>query len=767
MKAFLFPGQGSQTRGMGEKLLAKYAHLTESASNIMGYDMGLLCVKDPERLLNQTQFTQPALYLTNALTYLDKTEKEPEPDCVLGHSLGEYVALFAAGAYSFETGLRLVKKRGELMARVKNGTMAAVLGLTIEQVGQILLQQLPALDIANYNSARQIVITGPLEEITSARKIFTAEGASLYYPLNVSGAFHSRYMKPLADEFSTYLESFSFSPLRIPVIANATARRYTDNTVGDMLVRQLTHQVKWYESISRLIHQGCRTFCEAGPGDVLTKMQHFIEEAPMPASDAVIETGVEAMKTTIPVDHNTRSRGLAGNDNGKEVSFTGRIRPEQLGSAAYRKDYNVKFAYVTGAMVHGIASRKLVVKMGQAGMIGYFGTGGMRKDDIEAAIIDIQRQLSKGEAYGMNLLNGSREHDMVDLLLKHKVRNVEAAAYLTISPELVRLRLKGLTRNLDGSVHIPGRIMAKISRPEVAEAFLTPPPEKIVESLLAENIITTEEAALGKLIPMADDICVEADSGGHTDQGVSFALIPTIMRQRDNCMKKYRYSRYVRVGAAGGIGVPEAAAAAFILGADFILTGSINQCTVESGMSDIVKDMLQDINVQDTTYAPAGDMFEIGAKVQVLKKGVFFPARANKLYDLYRYHNSLDDIDEAIKIQIQEKYFKRTFAEIYKDVESYYSPGELQHAIHNPKQRMAYIFRWYFGYTNRLAIKGVAECRTDFQVHTGPALGAFNQWVKGTPLENWRNRHVDEIALKILTDAADILSSRLNAFTHE
>src|SRR5262249_24592935 len=157
------------------------------------------------------------------------------------------------------------------------------------------------------------------------------------------------------------------------------------------------------------------------------------------------------------------------------------------------------------------------------------------------------------------------------------------------------------------------------------------------------------------------DICVEADSGGHTDGGVAYALMPAMIRLRDEMMAKYHYDKPIRVGAAGGIGTPESAAAAFIMGADFILTGSINQCSVEAGTSDAVKDILQGLNVQDKSYAPAGDMFELGAKVQVVRKGLFFPARANKLYDLYQRFNSIDEIDEKTQQQIQEKYFQRSF----------------------------------------------------------------------------------------------------------
>jgi trans-AT polyketide synthase/acyltransferase/oxidoreductase domain-containing protein len=240
--------------------------------------------------------------------------------------------------------------------------------------------------------------------------------------------------------------------------------------------------------------------------------------------------------------------------------------------------------------------------------------------------------------------------------------------------------------------------------------------------------------------------------------------MPAMIKLRDDTMKEYGYSKKIRIGAAGGIGTPEAAAAAFIMGADFLLTGSINQCTVEAGVSAIAKDLLQDINVQDTAYAPAADMFELGAKVQVIKKGVLFPARANKLYELYRRYNSIDEIDRKTKQQLQDKFFKLTFDEIYEDVKCYYSVEDIEKAEKNPKQKMAYIFRWYLGKSTHYAINGDEEQKVNFQILCGPALGAFNQWVKGSELENWHNRHVDEIAKNIMADTANLLNQRFNAF---
>jgi len=452
-------------------------------------------------------------------------------------------------------------------------------------------------------------------------------------------------------------------------------------------------------------------------------------------------------------------------DKGTGISI--QITAESLGSSEFKKDYGIKYAYLTGAMYKGIASKEMVVKVAKKGMLGFLGAGGIGIDALEEAIRYIQKELKNGEAYGINLLhnqvNPELEEKTVDLFMKYEVRNIETSAFMSITPALVRYRLKGLKRDESGKIVSSNKIIAKVSRPEVAEAFLTPAPERIVNKLLTENKITPEQADMARNIAMADDLCAEADSGGHTDHRVAFALLPAMIKLRDNMMEKLNYSKKIRVGAAGGLGTPAAIAAAFILGADFIVTGSINQCTVEAGTSEEVKDLLEQINVQDTEYAPAGDMFELGAKVQVLKKGVFFPSRANKLYDLYCQYKSLDEIDSKTQSQIEDKYFKRSFEKVYEDVKDYYPPAEIEKAEKNPKHKMALIFRWYFGYSTRLAISGDPNNKVDYQVHCGPALGAFNQWVKGTNLENWQNRHVDEIGKVLMTEAAKYLNERFEA----
>lgn len=451
------------------------------------------------------------------------------------------------------------------------------------------------------------------------------------------------------------------------------------------------------------------------------------------------------------------------------VAYLDGIEPHALGSSTFRRRYGIKYAYLTGAMYKGIASKELVAAIGRAGLMGFLGTGGMTLAEMDRDILFIQRQLGRGQSHGMNLicnLNDPQiEMDTVELFLARGVACIEAAAFMRITPALAYYRVSGLRRAADGAIQCRHRIIAKVSRPEVARAFLNPPPADILDKLVAASRITPEQRELAARIPMSHDICVEADSGGHTDQGVAAVLLPAVQTLKDQLEKERQYQERIHVGLAGGIGTPQAAVAAFMMGADFILTGSINQCTVEAATSDCAKDLLESIDIQDTDYAPAGDMFELGAKVQVLKKGVFFPARANKLFMLYSHYESWDAIPERIRNQVETHYFQRPFAQVWQEVRDYQARkgqhATLEKAERNPKHKVALVFRWYFGYSSKLALAGDEKNRVDFQIHTGPALGAFNQWVKGSALQSWRNRHVDQIAEKLMRDAAEILNGRI------
>lgn len=446
-----------------------------------------------------------------------------------------------------------------------------------------------------------------------------------------------------------------------------------------------------------------------------------------------------------------------------------------LGAPSFRRDHGVRLAYAAGAMYKGIASKELVLRMARARLLSFLGAGGLRPERLDADLAFLRERLPPDAPFGCNLLHApgqpAAEDAVVDLLLRHGVRRVEAAAFLETTPALVRYRALGLSRGPDGAVRVGHLVLAKVSRPEIARLFLAPPPEAQLRKLVAAGRISPEQAALAATLPLCDDLCVEADSGGHTDQGNAYALMPAMLRLRDEAFaaasaRGLAGGARVRVGAAGGLGTPHALAAAFVLGAEFVMTGSINQCTVEAGTSDAAKDLLQQAEVQDTAIAPAGDMFELGAKVQVLRKGLFFPARANKLHELYRRHASLDELDPATRRQLETQYFHRGLDEVWAETRAYLArerPEELERAERDPKARLAQVFKAYFIQSSRLALAGDLSRRVDFQIQCGPAMGAFNQWVKGTPLEPWRARHVDEIADRLMTATADLLAERFAA----
>lgn len=284
----MFPGQGSQKKGMGGVLFDEFKEMTRQADEILGYSIKELCLEDPRSNLGQTQYTQPALYVVNALTYCSRIEEgKRKPDFVIGHSLGEYNALFAAGAFDFATGLRLVQKRGELMSRVTGGGMAAVIGLNEQQLAEVLVEsKLQSIDMANYNSPTQIVISGLRRDIEHAKPIFERiKEVQMFIPLNTSGAFHSRYMEEARKEFEVFLNTTSFSQLTIPVIANVYARPYKQGDIKQNLINQITHPVKWSESIQYLIGRGEMDFEEIGAGNVLTGLVRRIQREAEPLID--------------------------------------------------------------------------------------------------------------------------------------------------------------------------------------------------------------------------------------------------------------------------------------------------------------------------------------------------------------------------------------------------------------------------------------------------------------------------------------------------
>jgi PfaD family protein len=300
-------------------------------------------------------------------------------------------------------------------------------------------------------------------------------------------------------------------------------------------------------------------------------------------------------------------------------------------------------------------------------------------------------------------------------------------------------------------------VIAKISRAETAEQFMQPPPPAIVSALLQQGLITAEQAELSQYVPSADDITVEADSGGHTDRRPLSALLPSIIRLRDTIQRQRRYAVPVRVGAAGGLGTPLAVAGAFAMGAAYVVTGSVNQACVESGTSPTARAMLAETGVADCEMAPAADMFEMGVELQVTKKGTMFAMRAQRLYRLYQTYDSLEAIPADERAKLEKQVFRRPIEDIWQDCVKFFAqrdPEQIERAAGNSKRKMALVFRWYLGMSSRWATSGDASRKADYQVWCGPAMGSFNDWVTGSYLKNPGDRRVADVAHHLIRGAA-------------
>ncbi len=472
----------------------------------------------------------------------------------------------------------------------------------------------------------------------------------------------------------------------------------------------------------------------------------------------VLEQGGQfAFAPGIPFDLGTQP---PANHGPRWAAYLPPLPLKNLGDATFCRDHRLRYAYVAGAMANGIASVELVEAMVSVGMLGFFGAAGLDLARIENAIGRLQTSLGD-RTFGFNLIHSPNEPDReaatVDLYLKKGIRLAEAAAYLRLTLPVVRYRVTGISRDSEGNIVTPNRVMAKVSRVEVATQFFSPPPDEFLNELVRTREITTEQAKLAAQIPMAQDVTAEADSAGHTDNRPLVTLLPTLLALRNRLQEKHQYQQPLRVGAAGGLSTPSALAAAFAMGAAYVVIGSIHQSCIESGSSDTVRKMLSQAEQADTAMAPAADMFEMGVKVQVLKRGTMFPMRAAKLYEIYRAYPGLDAIPDAERSALEKQFFRATLEAAWQSTRDFFlkrDPREVERAERDPKHKMALVFRSYLGLSSRWANAGEPSRVLDYQVWCGPAMGAFNEWVKGTALEKVENRRAAHVAKNLLFGAA-------------
>ncbi|REJ83477.1 MAG: PfaD family polyunsaturated fatty acid/polyketide biosynthesis protein [Acidobacteria bacterium] len=487
-------------------------------------------------------------------------------------------------------------------------------------------------------------------------------------------------------------------------------------------------------------------------------------------TDSTVETARLAIATSGRVELDGRAGEGPGStaDGDGDWALVGHADPlplEDLGDAGFRADHGLRLNYVVGAMANGIASEELVETASRRGLLAFFGAGGLAYGRVERAIATLRSRLLD-RPWGANLIHSPAEPDLEDavsrLYQERGVQRVSASAYLRLTLPIVRYRLSGLRRDGQGRVVCDHHVFAKVSRVEVARQFWAPAPRAMVDALRSDGSISSEQAELAAAVPVAREVTVEADSGGHTDNRPAIALLPTFAALRDRLQDEHRFERALRFGAAGGISTPGSVLAAFELGAAYVLTGSVNQGCLEAGTCDAVRRMLAEAEQADVAMAPAADMFEMGVKLQVLKRGTLFASRAQKLYDLYRAHDSLDLLPAGDREKIEKTVFRHPIDEVWRQTREFWQQRDakqLQRAEDDPKHRMALVFRWYLGKSSHWANSGEPGRQADYQIWCGPAMGAFNEWARGSHLEDWRQRTVEEIALNLMHGAAVLARS--------
>ncbi len=457
-----------------------------------------------------------------------------------------------------------------------------------------------------------------------------------------------------------------------------------------------------------------------------------------------------------------RSDGSHGSD-GRADALWGMVPAtplEHLGDPSFARDHGARFNLVGGAMASGIASVAMVEAFAKAGMLAFFGAAGLGLDEVEAAIAGLSTRLLD-RPWGSNLIHSPYEPKLEDavvaLYLRHGVRTVSASAYLDLTLPLLRYRYAGITRGPDGQPHAPNRVVAKVSRAEVAQKFMAPPPQRWLRALVESGSLSEAQAELAAGMTVATDVTAEADSGGHTDNRPALTLVPSMIALRDAIAAQHPAAARIRVGAAGGIGTPHAAAAVFAMGAAYVLTGTINQACVESGTSDAVRAQLAQASESDVTMAPAADMFEMGVQLQVLRRGTLFPMRARKLWELYRAYPSLEALPDSEREGLERTVFRKPMAQVWEDTAAFWrarDPEQVDKADRDPKHKMALCFRAYLGQASRWANVGLPDREPDYQVWCGPAIGGFNAWTAGTDFAQPAARRVVPLSLSLLHGAA-------------
>ncbi|MFI7508517.1 acyltransferase domain-containing protein [Micromonospora aurantiaca] len=713
VRAWVFPGQGSQHPGMGEGLLDRFPAECATAERLIGVPPAQLCRDARGEYLGRTRYVQPAVFLVSVLAARAAlADGRPPPEVVAGHSLGEYAALHLAGCLDFDSALSLVVRRGRLMESVTGGGMVAVLGLPLSRVTE-LLAGIPDVDLANHNLPDQFVLAGSTAGIRAVVDAVPRLGTGRCVPLAVSVPAHSRFMAGAAEAFAVALRDVTPGPPSIPVVSNVTGSPHVPGEIPGTLLRHFVEPVRWWDTMCLLARSGVTEPVEVGPGEVLTKMwRRAAGSLPAPVPGGPLAPAAPAAPAALPVTAPAApvTRGPALGPPPATAS-----RPRPAGSPGLRSDYGIRYACLAGSSPFGVTSPAFLRRLSEAGLLGFFGAQGLAPPEIRAALAEL-RDVRR---YGMAWPSGGDERALCDLYLAHDVRHVEVTGPLAVvSPQLVRFRYG------DG----PRQVLVRAPDLATAVRFLRPADPATVRALAAAGHLDGGAAGAAAREAVATDVAVERDA---------HALVPALVALRD------REAPGARIGVAG-VGTPAAVAAAFALGADFVVTTTVNQCTAEAATSDAAKDLLAALDVTDIREAPDPDLFELGARSPVAHRGTLFAARAEELYRMFLRYGRLADVGPRRLAELERTHFGRPLDEVRAD---------LGVAGRDDRRVLASVCAAYCREATAAALRGTPGQRLNYRVPASTDVGAFNRLVAAEPLADWRARHAESVTERLLSEA--------------
>ncbi|MFI1758663.1 ACP S-malonyltransferase [Streptomyces sp. NPDC020571] len=731
-----FPGQGSQRKDMGAGLFDRHPGTLARADAVLGRSVRELAAD--QAALRDTRVLQPVLYTIGALTYLDRAAREPQPDCMIGHSLGEYTALYASGALDFETGLRLVVARAEIMGRASGGGMLAVVGLDVERLREVMRREgADDIDVANHNSPVQTVLSGPEDSVRALAPVLRREGAGKCVLLHISVAAHSRYMAGAADELGAVLDTVTFHEPRVPVVSNVTARPHRADRIARRLREHMCRGVRWWDSLAHLVEQGVTELVELGPGNVLTKLWATARTELAPPRDGQDRAARNAPEP----GPGAGGDGAAAPGTRTPTTAPGRRRApvtrERLGSPRFRERYGTDLAWLVSGTGDGAVGDEVCRAARAAGLAACTDPvpGAPRQESLDRA---------GRHGWGIGLRPGADADEQVTALLAHEVRYVEVGHPHGPDAALVRFRFTGAHRRPGGAPVAVRHVLARVTGPDQAAAFLRPPAPALLDELVGTGALSAREADVARELPVASDLAVQHPGGWHDDGADACQLLPALVALATWSPGP----EPVHVGLCGVVGTPEQAATAFALGAAFLVSTSLTACAPQARLADPLKDTLARAGDDDVTWAPTERHASLGVLARVVRRGTLFPARAGLLYRLLREHRYFADVPEPRRRHVEEHLLGGPATEPPADARA------------DGRPRTADVFRRYVRETARRTPAGDPLRPLDHQLPCDPDLTHFNRAAAGTPLAAWTARTPAAVAGHLLTNAAELLTER-------